>query len=284
MATDSTPLGAPTARLPTRRLAVAPAAPPAGGDPRAELTRLYRMLEDERAARRAAEELAARATQELYDRTGELERSATTGRRLLAGALNAEDHERVALVRLLHDYALQSLLAARQDLIEAVAGDEDALETGLRGLDVGIAQMRETLAGLHPAAMDHAGLGAGIRAIVNDAVERSDIAAHVEIEPGAGDHQDVLLLSVVSEIISNVVLHADARRLSVVLHNEGGAVVLEVADDGRGFDAAATTREALERGRIGLASARERVVAAGGVLVVNSADGAGTTVTVRLPQ
>ncbi len=265
--------------------ATRPVDPGAGGDARVELSRLYKLLERERSARRSAEELAERATQELYQRTGELERSAATGRRLLAEALQAEDRERGLLVRLLHDYALQSLLAARQDFLEALqADDPEALDAGLRGLDIGIAQMRETLAGLHPAAMDHAGLGAGIKAIVNDATERSGIRATVVVEPGAGEQHDVLLLSLVGEIVSNVVRHADARELRVALRSESHTAVLVVSDDGRGFDLAVEARQALVQGRIGLASARERVVAVGGSLIVHSSEGAGTTVTVRLPQ
>jgi len=262
---------------------VAPSAQPRG-ELRAELLRLTRMLDQERELRHSAEDLARRATQELYARTAELEQSATTGRRVLADALSAEDRERGVLVRLLHDYALQSLLAARQDLLDAIDGDRDAVAAGLRSLDIGIAQMRETLQGLHPAAMDHAGLEAGIKSIVNSAATRAGLRATVTVDPGASETHDVLFLSLVGEIVSNVVVHAAATEVQVTLREEDAASVLVVADNGRGFDPAASAHDALVMGRIGLASARERVAAIGGALTVRSGHGAGTTVTVRLPR
>lgn len=89
--------------------------------------------------------------------------------------------------------------------------------------------------------------------------------ADVPREPVTASGDDVLL-SVARELLANVARHADARR-----------VVLEVADDGRGF------AEAPAAGHLGLTLVAERVRSAGGQLRIDSAPGAGTRVRVVIP-
>jgi signal transduction histidine kinase len=81
----------------------------------------------------------------------------------------------------------------------------------------------------------------------------------------------------------NAARHAAATATTVRLHvpPPGDAIVLEVADDGRGFDPAA--RPGGAQGHFGLDGMRERVERIGGTLDIQSAPGQGTTVTVRLP-
>jgi signal transduction histidine kinase len=87
------------------------------------------------------------------------------------------------------------------------------------------------------------------------------------------------LYRVVQEALNNVVRHSGARRANVLLHLEGGHLALRVTDDGRGFESAPAGRST----GLGLRSAAERVAAVGGLLTVESAPGAGTTVRVAIP-
>jgi signal transduction histidine kinase len=90
----------------------------------------------------------------------------------------------------------------------------------------------------------------------------------------------LVLFRIVQEALTNVVRHAGARRVVVRLFIDAGALVLTVADDGRGITA-------LEEGRsssLGLVGMRERALVAGGTVAITGAPGAGTTVTVRLPR
>jgi signal transduction histidine kinase len=82
---------------------------------------------------------------------------------------------------------------------------------------------------------------------------------------------------VVQEAVNNAVKHAGAEDVSVSVTEADGVVTVRVRDEGHGFDPA-------ERpGGYGLIGMRERVESLGGALVIESAPGAGTTATVRLP-
>jgi signal transduction histidine kinase len=88
----------------------------------------------------------------------------------------------------------------------------------------------------------------------------------------------VELVRVVQEALTNVRRHSGARDVEVRLQTEGeGIVVIEVADDGRGFDTTAA------QGGVGLSAMRERVEGLGGEIEVKSPTGEGTKVTVRVP-
>jgi signal transduction histidine kinase len=88
------------------------------------------------------------------------------------------------------------------------------------------------------------------------------------------------LLRIGTEAMTNAVKHAQARRIVVRLTFAADEVVLEVADDGRGFDASRSTT--LAAGHFGWLGIRERTERIGGVLTVCSAPGAGTQVMVRV--
>jgi signal transduction histidine kinase len=86
------------------------------------------------------------------------------------------------------------------------------------------------------------------------------------------------LYRICQEALSNALRHAEASCAVVTLSRDGNEVTLTVADDGRGFDPAATQGQA---GRFGLLGMAERAEALGGRLVVESASGEGTRVAVR---
>jgi Signal transduction histidine kinase len=89
------------------------------------------------------------------------------------------------------------------------------------------------------------------------------------------------LVRIAREAVTNAARHGDAGLVRVELEN-GTGIKLRIVDDGRGFDAAAATRQR-RSGGFGLVSMSERARAVGGVLHVASERGAGTTVEVELP-
>jgi two-component system NarL family sensor kinase len=93
---------------------------------------------------------------------------------------------------------------------------------------------------------------------------------------------DRLLFSVTRELITNVSKHAHARAVTVTLHDEGGARVVTVRDDGSGFDPSVLGTR-LSEGHIGLASQRVRLETSGGTLEVARAPGGGTLAIARVP-
>jgi signal transduction histidine kinase len=104
-------------------------------------------------------------------------------------------------------------------------------------------------------------------------------------EPAAlREESRILLFQVVRELLVNVVKHAMARRALVAFESDGGAVLIRVEDDGRGFDAEHTLFSRTLKGGFGLFNVRQKVEYAGGEFLLDSAPGKGTRVTVRLPE
>jgi signal transduction histidine kinase len=89
--------------------------------------------------------------------------------------------------------------------------------------------------------------------------------------------ESVELLRILQEALANVRRHSAARNVEVGLRTDDEAILIEVADDGRGFDPGSA------RAGIGLSSMGERVEGLGGKIEVRSRPGEGTKVMVRVP-
>jgi len=216
----------------------------------------------------------------LTRRTDEVEALAAGRGRLVAQALDAEDRERRRLAEALHDDAIQNLLAARQELGAAGGGSVD-LELVRTGLDRTVEQLRNAVFELHPYVLEQAGLPAALEAIAEHQARRGGFRWRVEVDDGARGVHDPLLFSIARELVTNAAKHAEARSLAVSVRRRGAEVVLEVEDDGVGFDEG-RLREASRSGHIGLASCVERLEALDGRLEVDSRPGRGTRVRAAL--
>jgi PAS domain S-box-containing protein len=205
--------------------------------------------------------------------------------RLVAENLEAEERARQRISEELHDGALQDLLAARQDLVEA-AGDPDTrhemLEYARQGVERAVRRLREAVHALHPVVLQHGGLEAAVQAAADQAARQGGFRPAVTVEAEAAGLRDELVMSLARELLTNAAKHAGADTVHVAVRRDDGAVVLEVADDGRGLDAEAVAAAPLN-GHIGLASLVQRVEAVGGTLDLQAAEGRGTTVRARLP-
>jgi signal transduction histidine kinase len=113
--------------------------------------------------------------------------------------------------------------------------------------------------------------------------ERWQLAVNTELEPDAAHMTPAVRAAaniVIREAIANAAKHAEAAEVHVRLRRDGDEILLEIEDDGRGFD----PRAAVERpGHFGLRLLQERVAASGGSVVIESEPGKGTAITARLP-
>jgi two-component system, NarL family, sensor histidine kinase DevS len=204
--------------------------------------------------------------------------------------LAAAEAERARWARELHDETLQALGSLRLVLSAgARAGEPEkmtgAIEQSLQQLELDIANLRGLITELRPAALDQLGLEPAVLALV-DRFRASglDVDAHVEL---AFERQRDLerlvpeletgIYRIIQEALTNAVKHGDAARAAVELVEGEQTIQVSVRDDGKGFDPTAATKG------FGLLGMRERVELLNGELLVESAPGDGTQVTVSLP-
>jgi len=204
--------------------------------------------------------------------------------RLLGDALEAEQRERRVLAEALHDEALQNLLSARHELeeIEDAAPGHPAIARAEDALTATVSQLREAVFDLHPYVLEEAGLEAAVRSAAQQAAARAELELRLDLHYERRHPQEQLLFSAARELLANVVQHARASRLDVMLREESRELLLVVEDDGDGFPPERLA-ERLGDGHVGLASQRFRIEAAGGSMDVGSRVGAGTRAEIRLP-
>ena len=202
-------------------------------------------------------------------------------KQFVAQVMDAEDRARRRIAQLIHDDALQSLLAANQDLMEAAPGREQVM----RAHDVvsgTIAQLREAMNALHPVTLAQGGLVPALGAVARQAERQGGhLTVTIDIDPAALGRNDELVLALSRELLANVARHSGAHTASVRVTPAEGWIELQVLDDGTGISAA-RRREALLEGHIGLASVEQRVEANGGELRIGSELGGGTEVWAKL--
>jgi two-component system, NarL family, sensor kinase len=203
-------------------------------------------------------------------------------RQLVAQVMEAEEAARRRIAQLIHDDALQSLLAANQELHEAAPGRAQVTRAH-EVVSASIERLREALVALHPVTLEEGGFELALGAVTRQAERQGGFEVDVEVDPEAIGDQDELLLAVARELITNTVRHSGASRVSVRLSRVDGGVQLEVVDDGSGIPPG-RREQALADGHIGLASVTQRLGAAGGTLEITDAPGGGTVALARLPS
>jgi signal transduction histidine kinase len=140
---------------------------------------------------------------------------------------------------------------------------------------------------LRPAALDDFGLDMALRRYASEWSEHNGVAVDFHSQ-GVEAHRlptevETTLYRITQEALTNVLRHAKAQRVGVILERRPDHVLLIVEDDGRGFDAQAVLNAADAHGKLGLLGMQERVMLANGTIEIESAPGAGTTMFVRIP-
>jgi signal transduction histidine kinase len=192
--------------------------------------------------------------------------------------------ERARLARELHDAVSQRLFSIRaharaaqmlvaRDPAKAAAEVAAIAELGAQAH----AELRAVIDGLAPPELD--GLAESLRRYALLAGRAHGIAVRLSVAdvPELDPRAQAAAFRVAQEALHNALRHSDASEVHVTLTRARRRVVLEIRDDGSGFD------PELASGGLGLASMRERAAAVGGELRVSSAPGAGTRVRLAVP-
>jgi signal transduction histidine kinase len=212
-------------------------------------------------------------------------------RQLASQVISAGDQERAHIARELHDSTAQQLSAlemlAAASLREAAdAGAPAAVRERLavmREIVVeALAEVRTLSHNVHPRVLDDLGLVAALEFLARRTREQSGIRTHVisDVDGAVPLPVASVLYRVAQEAVRNAVRHARPADLRVRLTSDGAAAVLEVVDDGPGFDVDAALAR---RDGMGLFVMRERLALIGGRLDVVSRPGAGTAVRASAP-
>ncbi|GAA0946528.1 GAF domain-containing sensor histidine kinase [Pseudonocardia zijingensis] len=234
--------------------------------------------------------------------------------RLVAGALNqARLHRRLAARERMHERFVEQVIATQEAEHRRMAGDiHDGISQRLISLSyhldaashaagggdptevtaqltqarelLGLAldEARSAIGGLRPPVLDDLGLAGGLASLARSTPQ---IETEVELaDHRLPEHVEIALYRIAQECLQNVVKHSRASSATLRFDVVDGSARLEVADDGTGFDTAATGGPGRDDVRgYGLQSMVERAELVGGHLDVRSQPGAGTTVTVTVP-
>ena len=214
----------------------------------------------------------------------ELRRQVEELRRSRRRLVDAQDTERRRIERDLHDGVQQQLVALAARLkrvsLAAPAGVQDELREAAADAEESVFALQELARGIYPSLLADQGLAAALRTHAG----RLPAAVRVEVEPTLvgrrfGRELEAALYFVALEALANAQKHAPRAALTVSLRSteDGTRLVLEVHDDGPGFDASKA------QGGTGLQNMEDRIGAAGGTLTVDSRPGAGTWVRAELP-
>lgn len=196
------------------------------------------------------------------------------------------ESERGFLARELHDELGSLLTAAKLDVARLKSRLSDSPDAAQRLmhlndlLNSGIALKRRIIEDLRPSSLSNLGLIASLEILGREFAERTNVEIEMVLEPVTLAEDDQLTVyRMVQESLTNISKYAQASEANIVMKNFGKHVIVEVIDNGQGFDA--------DRSRPtshGLSGMRHRVEAAKGSLTVDSKPGQGTRLVARLPS
>jgi len=212
---------------------------------------------------------------------------------LFKRVVKAQEAERQRMARELHDETGQALTAIGMGLrgLESTlhAKNLDRSFQNLKQMetmtDHSLDELQRLIADLRPSHLDDLGLAPALRWYANDIEERTRMDVSVEIN---GDEQDVsssvkiAIFRIVQEALTNVIKHAQAKNVRIILSFEQELVKVRVTDDGQGFDM--RNARTGKRKTWGLTNMNERASMLGGKFEIHSVPGEGVTIDVTIPD
>ncbi len=222
----------------------------------------------------------------------ERKRGAEARAHLLQRLAIAQEEERHRIARELHDQVGQYLavfmigLKSLQNSADAASPAQESIAR-LQKLTAQFSQeVRRIALDLRPTTLDDLGLHAALVNYLDEWSERFGIRVDFHsnglINRRLPPHVETALYRVIQEGLNNVLKHAQAQRVSVILEHSGDYVKAILEDDGVGFDVGVTSSAPVTERRLGLMGMRERIELVGGRLEIESAPGSGTTLVVQI--
>lgn len=210
-------------------------------------------------------------------------------RRLSQQLVKAQEDERRALSRELHDQVGQQVTALRVEIanLGRIPPEErdtftDHLKEAKSLAEQTMKTVRDLAMGLRPSILDDFGLGPAIEWQAREFARRTGVPANVEIQGslnGLTESDRTSLFRIVQEALTNITKHASASEIHILLSATEQGVMLRVEDNGKGMD----PMDARGRG-LGLVGIEERAREMGAGFALNSQPGQGTAIEISIPR
>lgn len=252
-----------------------------------------RMAEQLRESYLTLEQKVAQRTAELARINRELEEAHRARQELLAKVISAQEEERRRIARELHDEASQAIatLVVNLEFLENTLPEKEAqVAERLRRLR-GIAsqtldEIHKIIFDLRPRVLDDLGLVPAVSGYLESHLAPLHIAYDLDVhglDRRLPATVETAVFRIIQEAITNVIKHAQAGHVRVVLDFDGSLLVVFVEDDGRGFETSEVLGPGASRKGMGLLGMRERAALLGGAFNIYSRPGGGTRLYVEIP-
>jgi len=215
-------------------------------------------------------------------------------RQLLTQAITAQEEERKRISVDLHDSVAQWLAAASyraQTYSALISGHDnnDEAQSELAAMestiDKSLKELRRVVTGLRPPALDELGLNHALRQSLEDLKGDGIVCQFTEVGTPVRlpSSVEIAVYRLVQEALTNVRKHANANKVNLRLQFQADRLLVEVHDNGSGFDLSQTLGSAVSVGHVGLLGMKQRVETLGGDIKIKTRKGTGTTISLSLP-
>jgi two-component system NarL family sensor kinase len=228
------------------------------------------------------------AALQLVDRMAELRTRNAELAQLTSRLARAREEERKHLSHELHDAVAQDLVAITRQLRrhQQTTLPEAIWQDMTAQAQEALTAIRRICNDLRPAILDM-GLTSALRELVDRPPQAPyPVRVHLEVEGAEGrldEEREFALYRVTQEALANVIKHAEATEVTIVVHFGPASTAVEIRDNGRGFAVPARLEE-IGGDHLGLLGMRERLTGLGGTVCVESASGEGTCVRAEIPS
>jgi len=151
-----------------------------------------------------------------------------------------------------------------------------------RLVDANVHLVQRISSELRPGLLDNLGLSAAMEWQTGQFQDRTGISCDIICEPNVivlDQTRSTALFRIFQETLTNIIRHADATRVEIVLREKDGSMELTVTDNGKGI----TEQEIADPKSFGLMGIKERVYSLGGIVTISGSKDNGTTVQVSVP-
>ncbi len=241
--------------------------------------------------RKRTEEALQKSEQHYRQLFQEGERMRHELQRLSREILRVQEEERTRISREIHDEIGQALTAISLNLRKLKTnGKPSEVKRKIQSVQNLVEKASDFIRlfsrQIHPSMLEDLGLFPALRSFVRDFQENTGMRVDLKFSgtPGrASIEQKAALYRIVQESLTNVLKHSGTRNATVTIRKSPEGIMLQIVDNGKGFELADTSETSGKRQGLGLLGMRERARALGGRFMILSRPGKGTRVSVHLP-